>query len=210
MVRNTGDPEDHPFTLIEAPMRTLYYAEMESPVGIVSLVSSDRGLVAVDLHSDRKSQDATAGSVQKEMKSGKSPSLLRKMKERLPGANLVPDSGKNRSALEQLNEYFEGKRTEFSLPLDLGGTEFQKKVWKAVSAVPFGETRSYGEIARIIRNPKAVRAVGQANKANPVPLVIPCHRIIGSDGSMTGYGGLKGIPTKVKLLEMEKSVSRIP
>jgi len=108
----------------------------------------------------------------------------------------------NENAARQLLQYFQRKRKQFSLPLDLEGTEFQKRVLKAVQEVPYGSTRSYKDIAERIGNPKAVRAVGNANRTNPLPILIPCHRIIGSDGSLTGFGG--GIDLKRKLLEFEK------
>lgn len=104
-------------------------------------------------------------------------------------------------AKQQLGEYFEGARTKFTMPLKLSGTDFQRSVWNALRDVPYGETCSYGEIATAIDNPKASRAVGGANNANPIPIIIPCHRIIGSDKSMTGFGG--GIPTKEFLLNLE-------
>jgi O-6-methylguanine DNA methyltransferase len=102
----------------------------------------------------------------------------------------------------QLEEYFEGRRAVFSVPRDLRGTPFQIQVWDALARIPFGETRSYGEIAGQIGRPKAVRAVGQANHVNPVPILIPCHRVIGSTGDLVGYGG--GIPLKKQLLALEK------
>lgn len=105
-------------------------------------------------------------------------------------------------AAAQLREYFEGKRKEFDLPLALAGTEFQRSVWKALQTIPWGETRSYKDIAVQIGNPKATRAVGMANNRNPIPIIVPCHRVIGSDGSLIGYGG--GLPMKRYLLELEK------
>jgi methylated-DNA-[protein]-cysteine S-methyltransferase len=107
-----------------------------------------------------------------------------------------------KKAAEQLAEYFAGKRAEFDLPLVPAGTEFQLSVWRALQTIPFGETRSYGEIAAQIGNPKACRAVGMANNRNPIAIVIPCHRVIGSDGSLTGYGG--GLGIKQYLLDLEK------
>jgi O-6-methylguanine DNA methyltransferase len=103
-------------------------------------------------------------------------------------------------ALDQIAEYLHARR-EFDLPLDLRGTEFQRRVWSAVAGIPYGQTRTYAQIARAIGKPLAVRAVGAANGANPLPLVVPCHRVLGSDGSLTGYGG--GLDVKRKLLEME-------
>ncbi|HRP79605.1 MAG TPA: methylated-DNA--[protein]-cysteine S-methyltransferase [Aquamicrobium sp.] len=105
-------------------------------------------------------------------------------------------------AKEQLREYFDGTRREFDLPLDLRGTGFQLMVWRELARIPYGETISYGELARRIGQPDASRAVGAANGANPIPIVIPCHRVIGANGSLTGFGG--GIETKKWLLALER------
>lgn len=104
-------------------------------------------------------------------------------------------------AARQLDEYFVGRLCEFDLPLNPAGTLFQKKVWKALCDIPYGETRSYGDIARAVDSPKAFRAVGMANHNNPISIIIPCHRVIGSDGSLTGYGG--GLDKKIYLLQLE-------
>ncbi len=104
-------------------------------------------------------------------------------------------------AERQLDEYFAGKRRAFHLPLNPEGTEFQKKVWNALRGIPCGETRSYGDIARAVGSPRAFRAVGMANHSNPISIIIPCHRVIGADGSLTGYGG--GLYIKTFLLELE-------
>lgn len=109
-------------------------------------------------------------------------------------------------AHEQLSEYFEGKRKRFSLPLEPVGTEFQKSVWDALRAIPYGRTRSYKQIAQAVGNKNACRAVGMANNKNPIPIFIPCHRVIGADGSLTGFAG--GLDVKEKLLAMEKENSR--
>ena len=106
-------------------------------------------------------------------------------------------------AVEQLEAYFAGDRTEFDLQLDMIGTAFQRRVWAALLTIPFGETRSYGEIARQIGAPAAFRAVGLANGHNPIGIIVPCHRVIGANGNLTGYGG--GLDRKRALLEMEKS-----
>lgn len=106
-------------------------------------------------------------------------------------------------AFEELEEYFQGKRREFDLPLNPAGTEFQKKVWEALRTIPYGETRSYGEIAVQVGNPKAFRAVGMANHKNPIAIMVPCHRVIGKNGSLTGYAG--GLDFKKKLLELESA-----
>jgi methylated-DNA-[protein]-cysteine S-methyltransferase len=104
-------------------------------------------------------------------------------------------------AVRQLREYFAGRRTEFDLPLAPEGTEFQRTVWLRLQEIPYGETISYGELAKRVGNPKASRAVGAANGQNPIPIVIPCHRVIGSNGKLTGFGG--GLPTKQHLLQLE-------
>lgn len=104
--------------------------------------------------------------------------------------------------IKELEEYFAGNRKVFTVPLDLRGTEFQKKVWEALREIPYGETRSYKEIAEKIGNPKASRAVGMANHRNPIGIVVPCHRVVGANGKLTGYAG--GIPMKQALLELEK------
>lgn len=105
-------------------------------------------------------------------------------------------------AKTQLQEYFSGQRKEFTLPLSMKGTEFQKRVWSALQRIPYGETRSYKEIAEMAGCPKGFRAVGMANNRNPVAIVVPCHRVIGADGSLVGYGG--GLDVKIALLELEK------
>jgi methylated-DNA-[protein]-cysteine S-methyltransferase len=109
-----------------------------------------------------------------------------------------------RAARQQLEEFFGGRRREFDLRLEPQGTVFQRRVWSALCAIPYGETISYSELARRIGNPRAVRAVGLANGSNPIPIIIPCHRVIGADGSLTGYGG--GLDTKQRLLDLERRV----
>jgi|SRR5579871_4738419 len=104
-------------------------------------------------------------------------------------------------AIQQLTEYFAGERREFSLPLEIAGTAFQKRVWNMLLTIPYGETCSYRNIATALGTPSAVRAVGAANGANPLPIVIPCHRVIGSRGNLVGYGG--GLPLKKRLLDLE-------
>ncbi len=118
-----------------------------------------------------------------------------------PGKDWIRDATPFTEALRQLRDYLAGRRVDFDLPLAPEGTPFQQEVWRAVAAIPYGETRSYGEIARQIGRADAVRAVGAANGQNPLPIVIPCHRVIGSDGRLTGYGG--GLPLKKRLLALE-------
>jgi len=106
-------------------------------------------------------------------------------------------------AVTQIKEYLAGKRKQFKLPLAMHGTEFQMAVWQALQKIPYGETRSYKEIAAMIDRPKAVRAVGMANNRNPISIIVPCHRVIGHDGKLVGYGG--GLPLKQFLLELESA-----
>jgi len=110
-------------------------------------------------------------------------------------------TGPLENTARQLQEYFNGRRTSFDLPVAPEGTAFQKKVWQRLQGIPYGETISYGDLARRVGNPKASRAVGAANGQNPIPIVIPCHRVIGANGKLTGFGG--GLPVKEALLELE-------
>jgi len=158
---------------------TYAYKTMKSPVGILKLVASDKGLAAILWENDNPKRVR-----------------LQPLTENKHHSVLL-------EAERQLNDYFAGKRKSFSLKLDFAGTEFQKKVWKALLSIPFGETRSYGQIARQIGNPKAVRAVGAANGRNPISIIAPCHRVIGSSGKLTGFAG--GLKTKAHLLELEDS-----
>lgn len=155
-----------------------YYKTMKSPVGELTLVASEKGLTAVLWEEEKPN--------------------------RVPLEDLILDK-KHPILLEvedQLNEYFKGERKKFSLKLDPHGTEFQKKVWMALRSIPFGETRSYVELATQIGNPKASRAVGAANGKNPISVIVPCHRVIGSNGSLTGFAG--GLKNKMTLLDLEK------
>jgi methylated-DNA-[protein]-cysteine S-methyltransferase len=154
------------------------FKSFASPVGPLKLVASDEGLTAILWKND-------------------SPG-------RVPLNDLIenPDHPVLRAAEKQLREYFAGKRSRFDLKLDFVGTPFQKKVWRALLKIPFGETRSYGDIARQVGSPKAVRAVGAANGRNPISIVAPCHRVIGSNGKLIGFAG--GLPVKEYLLEMER------
>jgi len=157
------------------------YTEMDSPVGRLLLASDDSGLRLINFQKGKHARRVEAG-----------------WKEDAPPL---------RETMRQLNAYFGGELQEFDLLLAPEGTEFQRKVWSALCDIPYGETISYGDLARRIRNPKAVRAVGTANGANPIPIVIPCHRVIGSDGTLTGYGG--GLDIKEKLLGLEQKQLRL-
>ena len=130
-------------------------------------------------------------------------SFPEKGRARQPEAGWVRDGAPFRVLARQLAEYFAGKRTDFDLPLSATGTEFQESVWRALQDIPYGETVSYGTIATRVGRPTAVRAVGAANGANPIAIVIPCHRVIGADGSLTGYGG--GEARKKWLLALERA-----
>jgi methylated-DNA-[protein]-cysteine S-methyltransferase len=112
-----------------------------------------------------------------------------------------PASGVLRDAIEQLGEYFKGRRKAFDLPLELRGPEFHRRVWTALCDIPYGQTISYGQLAKNVGDPDAARAVGSANGANPIAIIVPCHRVIGSDGSLIGYGG--GLRRKQTLLDLE-------
>lgn len=122
-------------------------------------------------------------------------------KSRQPDSGWHHEKNLNSEAVKQLRAYFNGELRQFNLPLALDGTPFQQSVWKALQEIPYGETVSYGDIAKSIGRPKAVRAVGGANGSNTIPIVIPCHRVVGSSGHLTGFGS--GLPIKVALLEHE-------
>ena len=147
---------------------------MSSPVGKLTLVASKNGLVAIDVRNNAK-QVVTA-------KDASAQSILLKTKK-------------------QLEQYFAGKRTSFDVALDLVGTEFQVKAWRALCRIPFGKTITYGQQASNIKNPKAFRAVGSANGKNPIPIIVPCHRVVASDGSLGGYS--LGLKMKKQLLALE-------
>lgn len=153
------------------------FRTMASPVGTLTLVASGKGLAAILWENDDPAR-VPLGTL---TENGDEPILL--------------------ETERQLNEYFSGKRKTFSIPLDFNGTDFQKGVWNALLTIPYGETRSYGEIAVQLGNPKAVRAVGAANGRNPISILAPCHRVIGSNGKLTGFAG--GLEAKSLLLKLE-------
>ena len=153
----------------------VYYSWFASPVGCLLLAGSSAGLRLVSFAAGQR-----ARSVDPEWQLDNSAFI---------------------EVVDQLQSYFAGQRTNFDLPLLLEGTDFQKKVWTALQEIPYGRTISYKKLAEIVGSPKGVRAVGAANGANPIPIIIPCHRVIGHDGSLTGFGG--GLPLKKQLLELE-------
>jgi methylated-DNA-[protein]-cysteine S-methyltransferase len=156
-------------------METLYYSRMDSPVGPLLIVASEQGLVRLEFDRDPA---------------------------KVPADGTSSDE-KTASYVLQIQEYFRGERQHFDFPLDLRGTEFQKRCWQALLQIPYGETRSYADIARVVGNPRGFRAVGMANNRNPIAIVVPCHRVLASDGTLCGYGG--GLDVKERLLQLEKN-----
>ena len=124
--------------------------------------------------------------------------------EQEPSVRYADDTDLLRQTRQQLEEYFAGSRTDFSIPLKLQGTDFQKRVWRVLQTIPYAKTMSYGQVAALAGNPKACRAFGMANNRNPVAIIVPCHRVIGANGRMVGYGG--GLWVKEKLLRLEQDV----
>jgi methylated-DNA-[protein]-cysteine S-methyltransferase len=157
------------------------YTQLESPVGPLLLVGDEGGLRQILFVNGRH--------------------------QARPEATWKQDAAPLEKAVSQLRSYFAGEREEFDLPLAPEGTPFQQEVWRQLCEIPYGETISYGELARRMGNPRASRAVGLANGSNPIPIVIPCHRVIGSNGKLTGYGG--GLPIKEKLLALERRQLRL-
>jgi len=153
----------------------MYYCYLDTPIGELLLAGDDDALAMIGF---------PKGSMR-----------------RNPEPDWIFNEQKLATARRQLREYFDGARRDFDLPLKLSGTEFQVSVLKALQEIPYGETVSYGEIARRIGRPRAVRAVGAANGRNPLPIVVPCHRVIGATGDLTGFGG--GLDTKEALLRLE-------
>src|SRR5271165_3831772 len=153
------------------------YKTISSPLGWLKLVASEKGLAAILWEND----DPRRVHLEPTHEDNKHPVLLQ--------------------AERQLSEYFAGKRKSFSLALDFKGTDFQRKVWRALLEIPFGETRSYGQLAKQLGNPKAGRAVGAANGRNPIAIIAPCHRVIGASGRLIGFAG--GLEAKARLLSLE-------
>ena len=156
------------------------YAYLDTPIGTLLIAGDADAVLQITFPSRGKAAKAEAGWVESQR-------------------------GPVGEAIRQLREYFAGKRTGFDLPLAPRGTEFQRSVWRQLQEIPYGETISYGELARRVGNPKASRAVGSANGANPLPIVIPCHRVIAGNGTLGGFGG--GLPMKQTLLALEQGAS---
>lgn len=159
-------------------MLTLYYSRLATPLVPLVIGVSDKGLAIIEFDQGGFPKGRLARSAHWEESASKTAPVIR-----------------------ELEEYFDGTRREFTVPLDLQGTDFQKKCWRALLKIPYGKTRSYGEIARSVGCPQGFRAVGMANHDNPVPIIVPCHRVIASNGKLAGFGG--GLELKRKLLELE-------
>ncbi len=159
---------------------TFFFIRYWSPLGPYILANSNKGVVCVKTEAQ-------------------APGFLARWEHQ--GIELMKNDKKNQRLIKQLDAYFKGKRSRFNVPLDLRGTLFQRQVWEALWDIPWGKTRSYGQIAEALGRPKSARAVGRAVGTNPVAIVVPCHRVIGADASLTGYGG--GLDRKTALLELE-------
>jgi O-6-methylguanine DNA methyltransferase len=165
---------------------TIHWSEFDTPVGTMRIASSERGVVYLEL--PRENGRGFRGW----------------MKRHAPKAALVEAFEPNREYIAQVSQYLDGKRREFDLPIDMRATEFQCEVYDVLCSIEYGELRSYGDVARAVGRPKAVRAVGAANGSNPIALIVPCHRVIASNGQLHGYGG--GLELKAHLLAMEQSL----
>ncbi len=169
----------------------IFYNEMDSPLGPLTVVCSNLGVCFIEF-----------GTIDQSL------AIIKAwLKKNLIKADLMFSDEKVQPVIVQLKQYFNGNRVQFDLPVDLIGTKFQCLVWETLRKINYGETKSYKQIAQEIGSPKAVRAIGGANNRNPIPIIIPCHRVIGSNGALVGYGG--GIDKKVKLLEIESSIKKI-
>jgi len=173
-------------------MEILRTTDMDSVIGPLFLAASVHGLVALEFDARKPGQQSIRPNP-------------RHLREEQKGFTFENSPEHMQAYVNELEEYFAGKRREFTFPLDLRGTDFQQACWRALLAIPYGETRSYADIARAVGKPNAFRAVGMANNRNPIAIVVPCHRVIASDGTLCGYGG--GLDVKRKLLELEGALS---
>jgi len=173
----------------------LYFSETPSPIGPLLLISDGESLTGVYMSEHR--HGPTTGEALSEWGLQATPG---KVERWVRDDEAMPF----REAKAQLAAYFEGRLTQFDLPLAMEGTEFQRLVWDALREIPYGATTTYGELARRVGNPNGSRAVGLANGHNPISIIVPCHRVIGTNGKLTGYGG--GLPRKAALLDFEFSV----
>jgi O-6-methylguanine DNA methyltransferase len=173
-------------------MEILQYTKIDSIAGPLFLAASPKGLVALEFDQRVPGQKTVRSNP-------------RDLREENNQFKFEESASHLRPYVNELQEYFAGKRRAFDFPLDLRGTEFQIACWQALVEIPYGETRSYADIARAVGKPNAFRAVGMANNRNPIAIVVPCHRVIASDGGLCGYGG--GLEVKRKLLELEGALS---
>ncbi len=173
-------------------METLHSAVFTSPVGPLFLAASTNGLVALEFDARRPGQQTIRPNP-------------RNLRQESMGVRFEESADVMWPYVRELKEYFAGKRREFTFALDLRGTDFQLACWRALVAIPCGETRTYADIARAVGRPQGFRAVGMANNRNPVAIVVPCHRVIASNGTLCGYGG--GLDVKRKLLELEGALT---
>lgn len=178
-------------------MEILHSTTVASPVGPLFLAASGSGLVALEFDTRLPGQL----TVRPNPRNLREESDFRKSR----AFRFEESTTAMQSYAQQLDEYFSGERREFNFALDLRGTDFQRACWRALAAIPYGETRSYADIARAVGRPRGFRAVGMANNRNPVAIVVPCHRVIASDGTLCGYGG--GLDVKRKLLELEGALT---
>nr|WP_244169734.1 methylated-DNA--[protein]-cysteine S-methyltransferase [Paenibacillus helianthi] len=169
----------------------VFYDEMDSPVGPLTLCATEAGLCLIKFGTFG---DTASG-------------IGQWIKGQMGQVKLHQDSSRLSEAVQQLEAYFAGELRGFSLPLDMRGTVFQRQVWEALCTVPYAGSASYKDIASLIGNPQAVRAVGGANNRNPVPVIVPCHRIIGSSGALVGYAGGLGIKSRLLQLEAEHGMA---
>lgn len=159
-------------------MENLYFTIWDSPIGRLLLAASEKGLVRLEFRSPKQKLPPSEGTTQ-----------------------WLKSADKLEPYRREVEEYLAGRLRKFTLPLDMRGTPFQKRCWQALLEIPYGEVRTYAEMARAVGHPRAFRAVGGANHDNPIAIVVPCHRVIASDGTLGGYGG--GLPLKEKLLRLE-------
>jgi O-6-methylguanine DNA methyltransferase len=173
-------------------MEVLHSTIFSSSVGPLFLAASEKGLVALEFDRRLPGQQTIRPNP-------------RDLRAESKSVRFEESQHAMRAYVRELEEYFAGQRREFNLALDLRGTEFQLACWRALVAIPYGETRTYADIARAVGRPQGFRAVGMANNRNPVAIVVPCHRVIAADGTLCGYGG--GLEIKRKLLELEGALS---
>ena len=198
MILWSGQPEKCRRCFPGDSMEMLHSTTVTSPIGRLFLAASHAGMVALEFDARAPGQQSIRPNPR---------DLRREATRQSESAKFVFEEAPDllRSYTKQLGEYFSGQRREFTFPLDLRGTDFQLACWQALRAIPYGETRSYADIARAVDKPNAFRAVGMANNRNPVAIVVPCHRVIASDGTLCGYGG--GLDVKRKLLELEGALT---